>query len=161
MIDVMRILKSCNQAAPRSFNSVHLMIDEELGELARAINRPARCVEPPEAECVDLIICVVDMLKITGRLDKAMVPDLIPAFHPSKVDCKSPYDEFQSLKHAVARIRLEGWMEQYTAIYLAYYIAVAYLKNKNLSDDQIIQRMKDLVEKKCTKWDSQNVRTKA
>lgn len=47
-------------AQSRNVISVHLMVVEEVGELARAINRPERCDETAFSECADVYISTVD-----------------------------------------------------------------------------------------------------
>ena len=69
-------------AQPRNVISVHLMVVEEVGELARAINRPERCDEPAFNECADVFISTVDQAWVIFCQDATGVFDI------SKVDAK-------------------------------------------------------------------------
>lgn len=67
-------------AQPRNVVSVHMMVVEEVGELARAINRPERCDEPAISECADVFISTVDQAWVlfcsgaTGVFDMSKIP---------------------------------------------------------------------------------------
>lgn len=56
-----RVLSSSVRAQARSVDSVFKNLVEEVGELARVINRPWRCDEPAMGEIADVINCVVDL----------------------------------------------------------------------------------------------------
>lgn len=56
-----RVLQSSVRAQARSVPSVMMNLVEEVGELARALNRPYRCDEPAIAEIADVINCAIDL----------------------------------------------------------------------------------------------------
>ncbi|QXL90578.1 hypothetical protein [Salmonella phage NINP13076] len=56
-----RVLQSSVRAQARSAPSVMMNLVEEVGELARALNRPHRCDEPAIAEIADVINCAIDL----------------------------------------------------------------------------------------------------
>lgn len=56
-----RVLQSSVRAQARSVPSVMMNLVEEVGELARALNRPYRCDEPTIAEIADVINCAIDL----------------------------------------------------------------------------------------------------
>ena len=56
-----RVLQSSVRAQARSTVSVMMNLVEEVGELARALNRPYRCDEPAIAEIADVINCAIDL----------------------------------------------------------------------------------------------------
>lgn len=56
-----RVLQSSVRAQARSVPSVMMNLVEEVGELARALNRPYRCDEPAIAEIADVLNCAIDL----------------------------------------------------------------------------------------------------
>ena len=56
-----RVLQSSVRAQARSVPSVMMNLVEEVGELARALNRPYCCDEPAIAEIADVINCAIDL----------------------------------------------------------------------------------------------------
>lgn len=56
-----RVLQSSVRAQARSSVSVMMNLVEEVGELARALNRPHRCDEPAIGEIADVINCAIDL----------------------------------------------------------------------------------------------------
>lgn len=67
-----RVLQSSVRAQARSTVSVMMNLVEEVGELARALNRPYRCDEPAIAEIADVINCAIDlayMLELQDSID--------------------------------------------------------------------------------------------
>lgn len=90
-----RVLQSSVRAQARSVPSVMMNLVEEVGELARALNRPYRCDEPPIAEIADVINCAIDL-----------------AYMLELEDCISPReDDLPEIAEMVQR-RLEHYVDK-------------------------------------------------
>lgn len=70
---VERVLLSSVRAQARSVPSVMMNLVEEVGELARALNRPHRCDEPAISEIADVLNCVIDLAYML-ELDNCINP---------------------------------------------------------------------------------------
>ncbi len=56
-----RVLQFLSPGASPVYCFVMMNLVEEVGELARALNRPYRCDEPAIAEIADVINCAIDL----------------------------------------------------------------------------------------------------
>ncbi len=88
-----RVLQSSVRAQARSVPSVMMNLVEEVGELARALNRPYRCDEPAIAEIADVINCAIDL---------AYMLELQDCINPRESDLKDIAETVQRrLEHYV------------------------------------------------------------
>lgn len=65
---------------PRHMGNVFMMLAEEVGEVATAINRPEKAPEPLLGELADVINCVLDLYYLEyGTTDLTMLDEAIKA----------------------------------------------------------------------------------
>lgn len=145
---------------PRTIASVHMMLDEEIGELARAINRPWRCDEPAIAEVADVINCLADLLWLMRGVlvrdtNMSNLFDLLKQRPPVGID---PYDQLQVVKNysnqfAIGRANGVNYRAIESAI--CECAVLACVLHPELSIDDVQNKLCELITKKCAKWEAQ------
>lgn len=155
-----QIYHASDEVKPRSMHSVHLMIDEELGELARAINRPGRCDEPAFNELCDLIICLADMMwlcdsydAITRYSDERYSNELGKWF--KRAYPRDEYLAFQDLKRTVNLIDLDrDTSHVFQRCHDAMTVCMSMLRTfePGLSYEDLSTLARVIIARKCAKW---------
>lgn len=148
------IRETCEKIPPRTMQYVSMMIDEEMGELARAINRPERCDESALSELCDVIISVYDLMWL---IDKDAISAYSNKFFSEiEIDVEGidPYDQFQVMKKHAAEINIyQPSINNYwkcfdlllACIHMIYLLADESKETKLLVNQTFIT--------KCLKWE--------
>lgn len=155
-----QIYHASDEVKPRSLHSVHLMIDEELGELARAINRPARCDEPAFNELCDLIICLADMMWLCNNYDAILHHsdtryelELKKWF--SREYPRDQYLAFQELKKTVVAIDLDrdtSYVFQRCVDAMNVCMSMLRTFEPVYSYEELVAYTRVIIARKCAKW---------
>ena len=155
-----QIYHASDTVAPRSLHSVHLMIDEELGELARAINRPGRCDEPAFNELCDLMICLADMMWLCNNYD-AIVHYSDERFNAElqkwfkRAYPRDEYLAFQDLKKAVVAVDLDrdaSYVFQRCVDAMNVCMSMLRTFESGLSYEELVALTRVTIARKCAKW---------
>lgn len=155
-----QIYHASDEVKPRSLHSVHLMIDEELGELARAINRPGRCDEPAFNELCDLIICLADMMWLCNNYDAIL------HHHDTRYELelqkwfkraysRDEYLAFQDLKATVNAIDLNrdtSVVFQRCADSLNVCMSMMRTFEPEMTYESLVAYARVVIARKCAKW---------
>lgn len=155
-----QIYHASDEVAPRSLHSVHMMIDEELGELARAINRPKRCDEPAFNELCDVIICLADMMWLCNNYDAILHHHDTRYENELKkwFDRAYPRDEylaFQELKKEVFLIDLNrdtSYVFQRCVDAMNVSMSMLRTFEPGLSYEELVALTRVTIARKCAKW---------
>lgn len=155
-----QIYHASDEVKPRSLHSVHLMIDEEMGELARAINRPGRCDEPAFNELCDVIICLADMMWLCDNYSAILHHNDTRYENELKKWFKRAYprDEylvFQELKKEVNAIDLNrDFSHIFQRCVDSMNICMSMLRTfePTLSYEDLVALTRVTIARKCAKW---------
>lgn len=156
---ISQIYESSKKVPTRTLEFVHLMIDEELGELARAINRPERCDEPAFNEACDLMICIADMMWLLDERRASTHSDnyfnLILRDTFDKPFIKDVYLSYQELRDRVYSISFEQ-AEIHVYNDCLYAMHDCFSMFRTLKPEFNYQQLRDLITLtiglKCQKW---------
>lgn len=149
------IIKTSKTVKPRTLESVHLMICEEMGELARAINRPARCKETALEELCDVLICVVDLMwLINPKATEEQITDerFLMSFNSHYVNKSilSSYYYYNELFRDLSEIDIYHDWTKLNMIISSISVLFVALEDKQYSE--LLDLISTTIHNKCEKW---------
>lgn len=159
MIDT--ILETSRAVKPRSLESVHLMIFEEMGELARAINRPARCTETALEELCDVMICVVDLMWLikpnrTEKISNDVIKSIIEI---TDVDYwlrnnNAKYSIYTFLNLSLSKTKFDFTQDIWHGLFetISQMARLFMVLEPEMTKEQLVDKINETIVKKCNKW---------